>query len=1008
MFPGICKSTCLLRFQLDVAGLGIADPADPELTPSDFPDSCEGRVTLSDQYQVPATHIVKASRSCVIHAERGTMLMLSGPLHFLGDVRLTGSLQVVAQEDMASDSCFVVKGSLMLEMDFLRMRGCRSSGPGGALRTLGDLTVMGGKLQFDDCHAFQGGAIFVEGKTQISGGEAAFTNCTASMSVRGSSTNKAKFFSHKHRARFHQQQHCGGGLAVNGSLLLQGARMTFERCSAEEFGGALCVIGGFDQQGGSVNLNTCTSGRAAGGVYVNGSFYEQSGAMYFNNCTSGEQGGGMFLGCTQAGSNPCRINQSRLAFHSCSSVFGGGLSLSGALDLMHSNASFENCRATYRGGGLQIANGSAVAAQVASLEFKQCAAGAYGGGMHAREAQMSLDKSNVTFVECTAGREGGGFENLDVRLTHSCGTMSFHFCKAYAGAAFSSSWGAELADVNVEMCTGIGDEVTSSVGNVSIQRLTFVYDGPSAGYEPYLSAPNVSISEVNCTATHQCVVLATTLRIPSMLCPPGRELEDHIGPDLAEYGCILCEPGYFQPLPWRNPHCLPCPREAQACDAVSVTMQTGYMLDVPNLSSIIDFSELESVNQTYFCPNAASCPGGRLAYQNQTAMCSPGTTGQGCEYFTPGYAPGDYDNPCGKFRCPTAPSVWVMAASYLLGKDVFVFVLASSSVLGARAGRKESAVLVNQLMAFGILASRCLAALMQAEVFAGQAVFARDVLHACGMVVDAATGQAASATPVWCFVKAIYDDSGLTGFFVFLALANVPALLLVCVFGCAKGFWLSVIVGSNCFLPAFCGRLSALLISFRPTQAADVPRFYYNAIDSSQQCVMVLATVMVLTICFSATIWLFLRATHSDQDPRSLQVLYLAAPYKPTYAAWEVERLLRKMTFSVICTAFPVTMHPMPQIALLACISIVSAALYLELQPYSLTKFNEMETGLLLAASMMAVLTLLSCHPSPDWGTDLPDVQYAAGVAAVSIGTGCTAFMAVLIGAAFISEREKE
>ena len=56
---------------------------------------CAGRVTLSDQYQVPATHIVKASRSCVIHAERGTMLMLSGPLHFLGDVRLTGSLQVL-------------------------------------------------------------------------------------------------------------------------------------------------------------------------------------------------------------------------------------------------------------------------------------------------------------------------------------------------------------------------------------------------------------------------------------------------------------------------------------------------------------------------------------------------------------------------------------------------------------------------------------------------------------------------------------------------------------------------------------------------------------------------------------------------------------------------------------------------------------------------------------------------------------------------------------------------
>ncbi|CAE7711968.1 unnamed protein product, partial [Symbiodinium necroappetens] len=363
-----------------------------------------------------------------------------------------------------------------------------------------------------------------------------------------------------------------------------------------------------------------------------------------------------------------------------------------------------------------------------------------------------------------------------------------------------------------------------SVGNVSIQRLTFVYDGPSAGHEPYLSAPNVSISEVNCTATHQCVVLATTLRIPSMLCPPGRELEDHIGPDDTQYGCRLCEPGHLGRISPSGIRIF-----SRFHGAIRIASHAGYMLDVPNLSSINDFSELESVKRTYFCPSAASCPGGRLAYQNQTAMCSPGAIGEGCEYSTPCYGSGDYADPFSKFKCPTAPSVWVMAASFLFGKDLFVFVLASSSVLGAKAGRKESAVLVNQLMAFGIIASRCLAALMHAEVFAGQSVFFRDALHAWGIVVDTGTGQAASATPVSCFQQAMYDDSGLTvmGFFVRFALANVPALLLVCVFGCAKGFWLSIIVGSNCFLPAFCGRLSTLLVSFVPTAGADGPRFYY-------------------------------------------------------------------------------------------------------------------------------------------------------------------------------------
>ncbi|CAE7659545.1 unnamed protein product, partial [Symbiodinium sp. CCMP2456] len=948
------------------------------LPPADFPDSCEGLVTIGGQYTISAKHIVNASRShsCIIRAQHGTTLMLSAPLHFLGDVRITGSLQVVAQEDMRSDSCFMVKGSLTLEMDLLRMTGCRSSDRGGALQALGDLNVIGGKLVIDDCHAREGGAIFVHGTAHITGAHATFTHCTASSDVMGFISNKvADDDSHKH---------CGGGLAVDGSLQLQEARITFDRCHAADFGG---------------------------GLYVNGSFYVESGAVNFKDCQSG-RGGGMLLHCPQVGSSSCTISHSNLVFSSCSASYGGGLGLYGALGLMDSNASFENCSAKQGGGGVWVGSDSAVpsaiVANAGAFEFKQCTAGNWGGGMNFEKAEVSLDQFDLAFVGCTASIAGGGWQSGAGRLFHRRGRMSFHSCSAFGGAAFSTTLGAELAEVHVEMSSGFESEVQSAAGNLSIELLTFIYNGPRfAGLNVGVMAPNVSIKELNCTAANTCTVWAATMRIPSLLCAPGRELSrTSTDPTTTSFGCELCERGYFQPLPWRNPHCLPCPSEAQVCDAVSVTMQAGYMLDIPKLSSITDFSELDSVNRTYFCPNPASCPGGRLAHQDERAMCSPGATGKGCEYSVPGYASGDYSNPYAKFKCPTSSWAWVAAASYQFGKDALVFVLASSSVLGAKAGRKESAVLVNHFMAFGTMASHCLVALMQAKVFAAQHDFVRDFVASWGIVIDVGTGQSAAGTPLTCFYTAICGGSGLDSFFVYLGLGSVPALLLMCTLGCAKGFWLGIIVGSNCFLPAFCGRLSMLLISYRATETGNL-QFYFT-VGESQLWAMLLAPVMVLTICFGATIWMFLRATHSDQDPRSLHVLYLAAPYKPNYASWEVERLLRKMVLSVICTAFPVTLHPMAQLACLTCISIVSAALYLKLQPYSVAKFNDMEIGLLLTANVMVVLSLYSSAPWAGWATYTPCIRFVAGAAAILLGTGCTLWMAILIGAALMREREEE
>ncbi|CAE7833854.1 unnamed protein product [Symbiodinium sp. CCMP2592] len=378
-----------------------------------------------------------------------------------------------------------------------------------------------------------------------------------------------------------------------------------------------------------MHVSACTSGLGGGGMHVGRSFYMDGGTMRFEDCASRWKGGGLSLQSSRCSTSSCSITQASLAFRSCSSSFGGGLHVNGALGLMQSNASFLNCSAQKEGGGVYVHKRSELTAQAGSLTFKQCEASKYGGGLHHEtDAKVRLDKIDVIFDKCTAGKAGGGWDGTGT-LTHSRGRMEFQSCKAFRGIAFDTTLGADLDHVKIEMCIGVVGDILSSKGTVAIQHLTFLYGGPSSGFHGEVMAQNISISEVDCVAVHECVLHANTIQVPTLVCPPGREVRS-LRRLTTELSCRLCEPGSFQPLPWRNPRCLPCPEAALTCDAASVTMQAGYMLTVPNLSSVANFRELDAVNRTYFCPNEATCPGGRLAYENQTAMCSLGATGPSC------------------------------------------------------------------------------------------------------------------------------------------------------------------------------------------------------------------------------------------------------------------------------------------------------------------------------------------------------------------------------------------
>ncbi|CAE7482547.1 unnamed protein product, partial [Symbiodinium sp. CCMP2592] len=613
---------------------------------------------------------------------------------------------------------------------------------------------------------------------------------------------------------------------------------------------------------------------------VGRSFYMDGGTMRFEDCASRWKGGGLSLQSSRCSTSSCSITQASLAFRSCSSSFGGGLHVNGALGLMQSNASFLNCSAQKEGGGVYVHKRSELTAQAGSLTFKQCEASKYGGGLHHEtDAKVRLDKIDVIFDKCTAGKAGGGWDGTGT-LTHSRGRMEFQSCKAFRGIAFDTTLGADLDHVKIEMCIGVVGDILSSKGTVAIQHLTFLYGGPSSGFHGEVMAQNISISEVDCVAVHECVLHANTIQA------------------------------------------------ALTCDAASVTMQAGYMLTVPNLSSVANFRELDAVNRTYFCPNEATCPGGRLAYENQTAMCSLG-----------------------------------VPATFL-------------------------------------------AALAQADWFAGQAAFLRDLLLGWGIAIDVFSGQSAVGTPMPCITMAVFGYTPhVTFFWANLALVVTTPLLLVFMLGCMKGFWLGLIVGMNCFLPAVVARVSLLLLVFRPARC-DPLQFYYQ-IPDGQFWGYLLKPVAVLAVCFTGATCLWLRAVRSDQKP-ALHVLYLAAPYKPEFAAWEVERLIRKMTLGMLSAVFPVTLHPLFQLESVALVLILSAALYYKSRPYTQEKFNETEIGLLGAAITMTVFTVMCVVPTKSWATSIPGLKLAGGVAAVVVVMGGTAWMAMSICAAIIEERRKE
>ena len=158
-------------------------------------------------------------------------------------------------------------------------------------------------------------------------------------------------------------------------------------------------------------------------------------------------------------------------------------------------------------------------------------------------------------------------------------------------------------------------------------------------------------------------------------------------------------------------------------------------------------------------------------------MCATGYLGPGCAMRAPGFA-FTGRTPFVVVKCPSSPASWVALASYLVGKDVLLFSLAASSMLGSRAGRKQSAILLNQAMALGTVAGMCLSTLLQVRVIHGlkREMFNSvwDVLLTFEAGIDLFTGQGTSFTSADCLAAVMFPSSLLKGILARILLMSAP------------------------------------------------------------------------------------------------------------------------------------------------------------------------------------------------------------------------------------------
>lgn len=453
------------------------------------------------------------------------------------------------------------------------------------------------------------------------------------------------------------------------------------------------------------------------------------------------------------------------------------------------------------------------------------------------------------------------------------------------------------------------------------------------------------VREANCTGAGQCQFSSVNPEVPSLSCKLGRgRREDRAEGALVsgEVGCKTCGAGRIQIDTFNktvpNAACVKCPGGARLCKANKVVMQRGYMVSQSNLS------------RHYHCPNKFACPGGDLP-EAETKMCAEGYYGLGCTNCLDSHGPVD-NTVLSCTLCPTTKSTWAWQVFFCIAKDIVIFVLAISGVMQASEEGKPSTVLLNQLMSFSTVAGTALSAVKQTSSFGKLSNHIQSMLVSSGMMVDVVQGGQSSGLSTVCLAE--YVGLPKTLWMAHILRSATPALLIL-VLSIYKDPWLALVVGANCFLPEFCAGFGKYLVCYRIEKEKRGGELMCSFLPDIPAATATITGMIVL--CFLLALFGWTKAALSRTSPKPAHVVYLTNAYKDKFAAWEVERLVRKMLLTLVGAMLPITLSPALQLGCLSVILVVSLVAYVHLLPYKENAFNLIEAALLADALVIAALS---------------------------------------------------
>eukprot|EP00435_Cladocopium_sp_Y103_P024416 s231_g6.t1 len=879
---------------------------------------------------------------------------LSAPLQFSDSLELEGNLTVVAVKK--GFTCITVLGNLRISGN-ITFRGCQGGSLGGATNSR-NFTMESGDLKIQHCSAEkEGGAIYAY-HVQVHGGSMEITNCQA-----GSS---------------------GGGIYAERSLLMLGGRLRVDGCSA--LGGGALFAHHLRQSGGELSLQSCVARVLGGGFVIPGEYSLSDGDFVARNCSAGHEGGGVWSNnITQAGGN--------FAVEKCQAGESGGGVLTRRFHQLKGRLTVENCSARHGGGVMMMID--FVQFPSGTATFRTCRAGLGGCIFSSGNLRMS---GSLDFESATAEYGGGMFVDGNVDAARS--QVSFSNCHSTAsGASLWASGAARLGKVSVIKCSPGMLSAVLVAKDLIAKQVTIGGDSKSSIELSAVAGGYAQVESMVCYNTDHCDLRAAEeIRLGDLRCPLGSGREN----SSSGSGCRRCPASEMSLLDTINASCQKCPDEAEVCLPDRLKMPAGTTVDPQNLSTALH------------CANPSACPGGELTRlhmpenvtgkgsqrmhledQVSRAMCRDGYAGKTCEQCAGMHGMAD-SSPLQCTPCPkTSFFSLTQSIAFYVTKDAFLFLSATSSALTAGQQKKQSAVMINQLMAFATVSNIVIGGLMQSESYKHLQEDTQRLMRSADVVVDIAQGQGGGGISRECVLKSLNLPSSLGH--CHLASIIMPILLMASL--AFKEPRLSVVVGTNVFLPAFTAAFGKYLIAFRTKPQSQggtletpfLPGFAFDWLVIS-------GTIL---LCFTSGILGWARAvlSHPGEGTTAPKyVLYLTQSYKSECCAWEIERLVRKMLLCLITTLLPVTYSPSWQMESVSLILIASLLLHFIFKPYNVDLWNATEIGLLTIALVLTGLTTTVLANDLHWAHSFVTgrVMIVVVIMLVAVICGTMAFLVIV------------